>query len=473
MDSTSNCAIVWANATNVGCVDAASNTLTLSNKTFVAPALGTPISGVATNLTGLPLTTGVTGILPSANGGTGVNNTASLTLGTSNQNWATLGTGIVKNTTTTGALSDAASADVYGLFTSCTGSSGLFLKDGGTCASPGGGVSSVNTLTGAVVIEAATAGQMAVSGGNAAALTGAADMTYSTHTFATTANGIFDWSAATGANSFKLPAVIGGTVLGGISTANLSAPIVITNTNSTNNNTSITMGITAPGTSTGQTVLNVNGAPTGGDLADFGIGGSWASGVLSGQTIEVAITPAGYIKTGTAPVITTPGTGFPIFGTEGTEPSSIASGTSGFVMDSTLHCPVAWFNATNEGCVAALSAANAFTGATTLKTIGTATNCSSAASPAVCSSAASGSVALPTGTNPTLVVNTTAVTANSQILLTVDESLGTKLSVTCNTTLSTLLNPVVTARTAATSFTFTIGAVIAANPACVSYTIIN
>ena len=39
--------------------------------TFVAPVLGTPTSGVATNLTGLPLTTGVTGILGSANGGTG------------------------------------------------------------------------------------------------------------------------------------------------------------------------------------------------------------------------------------------------------------------------------------------------------------------------------------------------------------------------------------------------------------------
>lgn len=51
-------------------------TQTLSNKTFVAPALGTPASGVLTNATGLPLTTGVTGILPAANGGTGQNSSA-------------------------------------------------------------------------------------------------------------------------------------------------------------------------------------------------------------------------------------------------------------------------------------------------------------------------------------------------------------------------------------------------------------
>ena len=110
----------------------------------------------------------------------------------------------------------------------------------------------------------------------------------------------------------------------------------------------------------------------------------------------------------------------------------------------------------------------------TAQNYSSATNCSSAASPAVCGSAAAGSIAVPVGTNQTLQVNTSAVTANSQIFLQSDDTLGTKLSITCNTTAATLALPIdITARTAATSFTVTLTGTTSTNKPCYSYFIMN
>ncbi len=80
--STFNIAVPATTGTIVttGDTGTVSSTMLANSLSLVTPALGTPASGVMTNVTGLPLTTGVTGILGTANGGTGIANNAASTL---------------------------------------------------------------------------------------------------------------------------------------------------------------------------------------------------------------------------------------------------------------------------------------------------------------------------------------------------------------------------------------------------------
>jgi hypothetical protein len=100
----------------------------------------------------------------------------------------------------------------------------------------------------------------------------------------------------------------------------------------------------------------------------------------------------------------------------------------------------------------------------------------SAANPSAvaCSAASAGLFSCATNASTgTCVISTTAVNANSIIQVQPDSSLGTALSVTCNTTAdSGLTVPRISARTASTSFTIQLGT-FTTNPECFSYVIIN
>ena len=128
---------------------------------YVAPggALGTPSSGTATNLTGLPLSTGVTGTLPVANGGTGTT-TPALVAGTNVTITGTWPNQTINASSTAqvypGAGIPNSTGSAWGTSYSTTGTGDVVLSTSPTLITPALGTPSSATLTNATGLPIST-----------------------------------------------------------------------------------------------------------------------------------------------------------------------------------------------------------------------------------------------------------------------------------------------------------------------------